>query len=100
MNNILEGMHFAKAALIISNKNEQISEAIFRQLEWGNTGIPYRGMYTKQQGEMLLVVVAPKEISVLRRIVQAIDQDAFLIISDVKEVLGEGFTEVYDSLTI
>lgn len=100
MNNIVAGIHFAKAAFIISAKSDVISTTIMEQMNRGITGIPARGMYTRQKGEMLLVVVAPKEIGTLRRLVQAIDPDAFLIISDVKEVLGKGFTEVYDSLTI
>jgi len=100
MNMILEGMHFAKAAFIMSSKNEQISQAILLEMKRGNTGLKARGMYTKQEGEMLFVVVSPKEIVQLRRIVQEIDPKAFMTISDIKEVLGEGFMEEYDALTL
>lgn len=100
MNMILEGMHFAKAAFIMSSKNEQISQAILLEMKRGNTGLKARGMYTKQEGEMLFVVVSPKEIVQLRRIVREIDPKAFMTISDIKEVLGEGFMEEYDALTL
>jgi uncharacterized membrane-anchored protein YitT (DUF2179 family) len=100
MNTILEGMHFAKAAFIMSSKNEQISQAILLEMKRGNTGLKARGMYTKQEGEMLFVVVSPKEIVQLRRIVREIDPQAFMTISDIKEVLGEGFMEEYDALTL
>ncbi|MEG0378458.1 MAG: YitT family protein, partial [Eubacterium sp.] len=100
INNILEGVHYAKAALIISPKTEEISDAIFKYLGRGNTGIPARGMYTKKEMEMLMVVVSQKEIVALRKVVTRIDANAFLIIADVHEVLGEGFNENFDELSL
>lgn len=100
INSILEGMYFAKAAFILSDNTQEISQAIFKRLSRGNTGIPARGMYTGQKREMLFVVVSRKEISVLRNIVKQIDPSAFLIITDAREALGEGFAEQYDPLTI
>lgn len=100
INYIVEGMYFAKAAFILSDKNQEISQKIFQVLARGNTGISARGMYTKKHMEMLLVVVARKEVAVLRKIVKEIDPKAFIIIADVREVLGEGFVEEYDMLTI
>ncbi len=99
-NSILEGMYFAKAAFILSEKSAQISTGIFATLMRGNTGISARGMYTGKETQMLLVVVSRKELSVLRRIVKDIDPAAFIIIADVKEVFGEGFSETYDALTL
>ena len=97
---MLEGVHFAKEALIISEKSKEISEAIFEYLDRGNTGIPTKGMYTEEQKEMLMVIVSQKEVVQLRQIVTAIDPRAFLIIGDVHEVLGEGFNEDYDELSL
>lgn len=97
---ILEGVHFAKQALIISEKSSEISSAIFEYLDRGNTGIPVRGMYTKENKEMLMVVVSQKEVAQLRKIVTAIDPQAFMIIGNVHEVLGEGFNENYDELSL
>ena len=93
ISSILEGMHFAKAVFIMSKYNDKISDSIFNELERGNTGISARGMYTKEEFEMLLVIVSTKEITRLQKIVRQNDPSAFIIITDVKEVLGEGFQE-------
>ncbi|MEG0074652.1 MAG: YitT family protein [Eubacterium sp.] len=100
INSILEGGNYAKAALIISAQIEEISKAIFEYLDRGNTGIPARGMYTKKEIELLMVVVSQKEIVTLRQIVKRIDVNAFMIITDVHEVLGEGFNEDFDELSL
>ena len=63
----------------------------------GNTAIYTQGMYTRKDSKMLMVIVSRKEIGVLRRIVHEIDPKAFVIISEVKDVLGEGFVEDYTS---
>lgn len=94
----LSGMHFAKAAFIISEKNDEISQAVIQNLRRGNTGIKAKGMYTKEDREMLFVVVYPKQIGQLRNIVKEIDPNAFITIADVTEVLGEGFSQDYNSL--
>lgn len=95
---VLEGMNYAKAAFIMSNKNEEIAEAIMKQIPRGVTGIKSTGMYTKEDKNMLFVVVSQKEITRLRDMVRAIDPNAFITIADVREVLGQGFIEEYDSL--
>lgn len=94
----LSGMHFAKAAFIISKRNQKISDEIMRKLGRGVTGIQARGMYTNEMKEMLFIIVQPNEIAKLRQIVKNIDDKAFLSVADVKEVLGEGFNQDYDSL--
>jgi len=50
-----------------------------------------RGMYTKYDREILLVIVSRTEISTLKAIVAETDRKAFVVIYDVHEVLGEGF---------
>ncbi len=99
INTLLEGMHFAKVVFIISDKTEEISKAVFRDLNRGNTGIKARGMFTGQDREILFVVVARKQIGTLRTVVREIDKNAFVTIADAKEVLGQGFIEEYDALT-
>ena len=51
------------------------------------------GMYSGQNKKMLFCVVSKKEIVVLREIVEEFDRKAFLIVTDVREVFGEGFIE-------
>lgn len=95
---VLEGMHNAKAAFILSNRSNEIADAIMNKLPRGVTGIKAQGMYTKQDRDMLYVVVSQKEITRLRDMVKEIDADAFITIADVREVLGQGFIEDYNTL--
>lgn len=91
---ILEGMNFAKAAFIISAKSDEIADAIMKKAERGVTALQGRGMYTGEGREVLLCVFAQKEIAVIKEIVSEIDKDAFILVTDVKEVLGLGFNEL------
>lgn len=95
---VLEGLNYAKAAFIMSDKNEEIADAIMHKIPRGVTGIKAKGMYTKADKDMLYVVVSPKEITKLRELVREIDASAFITIADVREVLGQGFIEEYDTL--
>lgn len=97
--NVLEGMNYAKAAFIMSEKSEEIAEAIMNKLPRGVTGIKAKGMYTRNDKDMLFVVVSQKEITRLRKMIGEIDKNAFVTIADVKEVLGQGFIEDYTSIT-
>lgn len=96
---VLEGMNYAKAAFIISDKSEEVSRTIMEQLPRGVTGIKAKGMYTGEERDMLFVVVSQKQITTLRTLVKEIDEAAFITIADVREVLGEGFIEEYNSLS-
>ena len=91
MEAVLEGMHFAKAAFIISDKTEAIAEEVLDKLGRGATELKGRGMYTKQDKNVLICVVNTKESIVLKQLVSEIDETAFVIVADVREVLGEGF---------
>ena len=89
----LEGLHFSKQAYVISDHYEEIAQAIMTRMERGVTAMDAVGMYSGQHKKMLFCVVSKKEIVVLREIVAEFDKKAFLIVSDVKEVFGEGFIE-------
>jgi len=89
---VLEGFSFAKAAFIISKKSEEIAQKILSDINRGLTELPSRGMYTKNNQPMLLCVVSAKELVELKQLVYSIDKSAFVIVADVREVLGEGFT--------
>lgn len=98
--NVLEGMHYAKAAFIMSTKNEEIAREIMEKIPRGSTGLRARGMYSKDEREMLFTVVSQKEITRLREIISQVDPKAFVAIADVREVLGQGFIEDYGSVTL
>lgn len=90
---ILEGMKFSKMVYIISDRFREISKAIMEQMDRGVTGLEAEGMYSGNNKMMLCCVVSRKEISQIKEIVREYDPRAFVIVSDVREVLGEGFIE-------
>ncbi len=90
---ILEGLKFAKMAYIISDNYNEIAGQILIQLDRGVTGISATGMYSNAEKKMLFCVVSKKEIVKLTDIVAGIDPKAFIIVSDAREVTGEGFRE-------
>lgn len=88
---IIEGMDYAKAAIIISPKFNEIAEAIMDDLSRGATALKGRGIYSNQNREVIYTVVSRKEITLLTDIIKSIDPNAFVIINNVHEVLGQGF---------
>lgn len=90
---LIEGLKFSKAAYIITDKYEQVSKALLNELDRGVTGLDGTGMYTGNKKCILLCVVSKKQIVELKDIVMRIDSNAFVIVSDVREVTGEGFIE-------
>ncbi|HHU70887.1 MAG TPA: YitT family protein [Clostridiales bacterium] len=90
---ILEGLKFAKMAYIISDEYEAIAHEILTGMDRGVTGIYARGMYSQADKKMLFCVVSKQEIIKITEIAQKIDPDSFIIVSDVREVMGEGFIE-------
>ena len=90
---VLEGTNYSTAAYIITNEYEAVAKRIMTELERGVTGLHAKGMYTSEEKCMLYCIVSSKEIVVLKDIVNEIDPKAFVIVSEVREVLGEGFQE-------
>ncbi|MCI8518373.1 MAG: YitT family protein [Hungatella sp.] len=90
---LLEGLKFSKQAYIISDRYEEIAQAVMTRMERGVTAVDAVGMYSGEGKKMLFCVVSRKEIVVLREIVAEFDRRAFVIVSDVREVFGEGFIE-------
>ena len=89
---IQEGLNFAKAAYIISDRAEEIAEVLLHRLKRGVTGIPVEGMYSGKKKNMLFCTVGKKQVPVLKEIVSEADPGAFMIVLDAREVLGEGFS--------
>lgn len=90
---LMEGMKFSKAAFIITDHYKQVADALMEKLDRGVTGLQATGMYSGDEKGMLYCVVSKKEIVDLKEIVVGIDRNAFVIVSDAREVLGEGFVE-------
>lgn len=90
---IIEGLKFSKAAYIVTDKPEDVSQMIMDEIGRGVTGIYARGMYSENDKLMLFCAVSKKEIVILKERVGEIDPQAFVIVADAREVHGEGFIE-------
>jgi len=87
-----EGAYAAKGATIISDKNDEIAAKILSDMERGATFLKAVGSYTKVERNVLYCVVAKNEIVKLKNIITSVDPHAFVAVSDVHDVVGEGFT--------
>ncbi|PFE43783.1 YitT family protein [Bacillus cereus] len=87
-----EGAYAAKGATIISEKNDEIAAKILSEMERGATFLKAVGSYTKVERNVLYCVVAKNEIVKLKNIITSVDPHAFVAVSDVHDVVGEGFT--------
>lgn len=85
------GFNYAKVAFIISDHTEAIREAILYDLDRGLTELSGSGGFTGESRTVLMVVVKQNEVSRLKTLVQSVDPQAFVILSETNEVLGEGF---------
>lgn len=90
---LMEGFKFSKAAFIITDRYETVAKKILEELDRGVTGLKATGMYSGADKCMLYCVVSQKEIVQVKEIVAEVDPAAFVIVSDAREVLGEGFQE-------
>ena len=90
---LLEGWNYSKVIYIISEKNNEIAEHVLYQMNRGATMIPAQGMYSDVLHKMLFLVVDKKEVLAIKDCVKGLDPGAFVIVTDAKEVLGEGFLE-------
>lgn len=94
MDFIIEGLNPRKAVMIVSKEQNQIAEQVNVLMERGVTVLHGHGFYTKLPQEILYIVINKQEISQLKKIVKAIDTNAFITIHDVRDVFGEGFMEL------
>ncbi len=91
---ILHGLELSSEVFIISEKNKEIASFVLNKLERGATYIPAKGAYTEMDREALMVVVKRRELNELIRYIRKLDPSAFVIIKEVRQVLGEGFKRI------
>ena len=88
---MLNGFQSAVEFRIITDKPEEMSNAIMRELSRGVTAIPATGMYTKITHTMLVCVVSKRQVVSLQKIMKTVDPDSFAVTSKATQVLGLGF---------
>lgn len=91
---ILSGVGYSKALFIISNESEKISQQILEEVKRGVTALQGKGMYTHTDKKILMTVVDQRQIPMIKQIAKDLDKNAFIIITDVREALGNGFSKV------
>ena len=82
---------YSRVALIISKEHEKIAKAISDQLDRGATYLHGSGSYTHQNIEVVLAVVRKGQLAELKELVMGIDENAFVIVQEAHQVLGDGF---------
>ena len=90
---VFEGIYYTKLLFIISDKNEEISEAIKQEAERGVTGLYGKGMYSKKDKLVLICAASRGDISKIKSLAKSIDKKCFIIVANAREVLGKGFKE-------
>ncbi|GMA60881.1 YitT family protein [Alicyclobacillus fastidiosus] len=89
---VIEGAQNGKALTIISDKHMEIVKEVHEQLERGTTLLQATGGYTGNDRQVVYCVVGREEVVRVQRIVHDVDPTAFVTISNVHEIAGEGFT--------
>ena len=97
---VIDGASYDKLLFIISNENDKLRNFIIHDLERGATFLKASGMYTKEDKEMIFLVVSRREVALVQRKVKSIDPKAFLVVTDAYDTYGEGFKAFPEADTI
>ena len=96
MDYIIEGVTSKRAITIVSNSYQEIAQKVNVEMHRGVTVLTGYGYYTKNQKDILYIIVSKQEITRLRKIIKGIDPNAFITVQDVRNVFGEGFLGIAD----
>lgn len=88
---VIEGGSGDKLLFILSKENDAIRSFIITELERGGTFIKAAGMYTNAPKEMIFVVISRREMTLVEEFVHRCDPDAFMVVVNAHETLGDGF---------
>ena len=93
---VLYGIDNSSVCYIISEKSDQLVTDITDRLHRGVTILEGEGAYSHQNKQVLLCVVKRTQIADIRKMIKSIDENAFFIITDAKNVFGKGFGDIAD----
>ena len=91
---VLYGLDTSRVCYLISNKSAELDEAITATMHRGVTKLRGEGGYTGEEREVLMCVIKKRQITDIRKLVKAIDPNAFFIVTDAKDVFGNGFGNI------
>lgn len=90
---VINGFRFARLVYVVSTKNKQIAEKLVKELDMGVTALYGRGMYSGNEQMVLMCAMRRNEFPKFRKTIEAQDKNAFIILAEANEVLGEGFNK-------
>jgi len=90
---VFEGIYFTKLLFIISDKNEEISEAIVNEVRRGVTGLYGKGMYKDKEKLVLICAASRRDVYKIKDLARKIDKRSFIVVANAREVVGKGFKE-------
>ena len=89
---VVYNFDYSKVALIITKDHEKIAQEIARRLDRGATFLHGEGSYTHKETKVVLAAVKKQQVTELKELVMEIDPDAFVIVQEAHQVLGDGFS--------
>ena len=90
---IFEGIYFTKLLFIISDKNQEISNAIVSEVGRGVTGLYGKGMYKNNDKLILICAASRRDVYKIKDLARRIDRKSFIVVANAREVVGKGFKE-------
>ncbi|MBQ4040105.1 MAG: YitT family protein [Oscillospiraceae bacterium] len=93
---VLYGADVAKLCIIISDHGDAVRDFIFESLDRGVTFLHGSGGFSAKEKKIVMCAIRPQQIVELRSSIKTIAPDAFIIITDSKEVFGDGFSDITD----
>ena len=91
---VLYGTSQSKLCLIISEHSDEIKEAIVEKLHRGVTVLYGKGAYSGADKQVLLCAIKHQQIVEIRNVIRGIDESAFVIVTDARDVFGQNFGNI------
>lgn len=89
-----EGVASSRLFFIISPKSDRIARRIMEELERGVTSLSGKGLYTGNETHVIFSVVNKKEVHAVKKIIHEEDPNAFVVLTNANETMGEGFSRL------
>ena len=90
---VINGFNFARLVYVVSDKNAEISKRVLNELNMGVTALYGKGMYKNRDQMILMCAMRRNDFPRFRKTVKMADKNAFIILTEANEILGEGFNK-------
>lgn len=88
---LVDGLDYARLVFVISRRSQDVADAVMTKTARGGTALKGRGLFSDRERELLFLVVTRQEVAKTVQVVKKVDPQAFVVVTDVHEVLGKGF---------